>query len=148
MASGRASSFALVAVASALAYHNAVTIGFVLDDYHYILENPTLNANPSLFWRAYLASGVEFYRPLSTVTFALDRALFGNWAAGYHIHNVIWHIAASIGFLLFAERLIGARGARFAALLFAVHPIHTEAVTGIVGRMELMAAAFVFAGAA
>jgi hypothetical protein len=40
------------------------------------------------------------------------------------------------------------RAAAATAALFAVHPIHTEAVTGIVGRMEVMAAAFVFAGAA
>ena len=42
--------------------------------------------------------------------FAIDRALWSS-PAGYHFHNVIWHIAASVLFLLLARRLLDARGA-------------------------------------
>jgi hypothetical protein len=142
-----ARSSALVAAAALVAYHNALGCGFVLDDYHYILENPSLRHVGALFWRAYVSAGTAFYRPLSTATFALDRALFGVWAPGYHAHNLLWHIGASIAFLALARKLLDGSAAAVAALLFAVHPLHTEAVTGIVGRTEVMAAAFVFLGA-
>lgn len=46
------------------------------------------------------------------------------------------------------ERVLDPRAAFVAALLFALHPLHTEAVTGVVARTEVMAACFVFIGAA
>src|SRR5262249_33503368 len=89
---------ALVALAALAAYHDALPCGFVLDDYHYILENRglTVAAVPRLFVRAYVSAGNEFYRPLATATFALDRRLFGVWAPGFHAHNLLWHVAASL----------------------------------------------------
>jgi hypothetical protein len=138
----------LVAGVALAAYHNALACGFVLDDYHYILENPSLLKVGALFSRAYVSAGVSFYRPLATATFAFDRALFGAWAPAYHAQNVLWHVIASLAFLALARRLLpSTAAATTAALLFAVHPLHTEAVTGIVGRTELMAAAFVLVGA-
>ncbi|HEX4461065.1 MAG TPA: hypothetical protein VIA18_23960, partial [Polyangia bacterium] len=85
MISARRSAI-LVAAAALVAYHNALTAGFVLDDYHYILEHRDLGfaAIPRLFWRAYESGGAEFYRPLTTALFAIDRSLFKLWAPAYH----------------------------------------------------------------
>jgi hypothetical protein len=150
---GRRSAVAVAVAAAALvAYHNALGAGFVLDDYHFILEHRELGiaAIPRLFWRAYASGGADFYRPLTTATFAIDRSIFGLWAPAYHAHNLAWHIAASllVGALLARVPHIGGRAATLAALVFALHPIHTEAVTGVVGRSELMATTFVLAGCA
>jgi protein O-mannosyl-transferase len=123
--------------------------GFVLDDYHYILEHRDLGigAIPHLFWRAYDSGGNTFFRPLSTADFAIDRSLFGVHALGYHASNVAWHAGATLTLWWLLRAVASERAAFAAALLFALHPLHTEAVTGIVGRSEVMAALFFFAGA-
>lgn len=140
--------YALVAVAALAAYFDALRCGFVLDDFEYIVDNRALALDLKLFWRAHFSAGTPFYRPLSTLSFALDKTLFGTWAPAYHAHNLLWHIVASLSALALARRLAvdDLLAAVSAALLFAVHPLHTEAVTGVVGRMEVMAAAFVLAG--
>jgi hypothetical protein len=137
---------ALVALAALAAYFDALRCGFVLDDFEYIVDNRALALDVKLFWRAHLSAGTPFYRPLSTLSFALDKTLFGAWAPAYHAHNLLWHLVASLSALALARRLVGGLAAVSCALLFAVHPLHTEAVTGVVGRMEVMAAAFVLLG--
>ncbi len=142
---------ALVLVAVTLAaYHNALSAGFVLDDYHYILEHRELGARliPSLFWHGYASGNATFYRPLSTADFALDRSLFGLSATAFHACNLVWHVAATLALASLLARLMSRRAAFAAALVFALHPVHTEAVTGVIGRAELMAAFFVFVGCA
>ena len=62
---------------------------------------------------------------------------------GFHAVNVPLHVAVALALYALALQLLAAPTAAWiAAALFAVHPIHTEAVTGIVGRAELLAALF------
>ncbi|MCU1277452.1 MAG: hypothetical protein JWM53_998 [bacterium] len=70
------------------------------------------------------------------------------WAPGYHACNLAWHLGATLALGWMLTRVIDRRAAAVAMLLFALHPLHTEAVTGIVGRSELMAACFVLVGCA
>lgn len=135
-------------IAVVTAFHNALFCRFALDDYHYILENPalTLRGVPALFTRAYVSGGASFYRPLSTASFAIDRALFGTWAAPFHAHNLLWHLGCCLVVLVLLRRFFASGAALAGALIFAVHPIHTEAVTSVVGRMELCAAFFALLG--
>ncbi|XP_022702000.1 transmembrane and TPR repeat-containing protein CG4050-like isoform X2 [Varroa jacobsoni] len=88
------------------------------------------------------------YRPLSVLTFRISYALHGLQSFGYHLANVLLHAAVSASVLRFSaqwlrinDRIIGA-APFLCALLFAIHPIHTEAVTGVVGRAELLSALF------
>ena len=146
----RARAAALLIAATLIAYQGALTAGFVLDDYHYVLEHHELGVGliPRLFWRAYQSGNASFYRPLSTADLALDRTLFGLWAPAFHAHNLVWHLAATLALYALCRRLLDGRAAFVTALLFALHPLHTEAVTGVIGRTELMAACFVFVGCA
>ena len=140
---------ALVVVAAVLvAYAGALSAGFVLDDYHLILEHRELGVRliPGLWWRAYESGNAAFYRPLSTGDFAIDRSLFGLSAAAFHAHNLAWHLAATASLAWMLRPLLSARATFLATLLFALHPVHTEAVAGVVGRSELMAATLVFLG--
>jgi len=137
-------------VATGIAYHGALSASFVLDDYHYILEHRELGLTiiPRLFWRAYLSGNAAFYRPLATADFAIDRALFGVSAWAFHAASVAWHVGATLAlWRLLARVFDDGRVAFVAALVFALHPVHPEAVTGVVGRSEVMAATFVFVGA-
>ena len=130
-------------------YVNAVGNEFVLDDTRLIRDNLRIRslANiPHLFASSYwdVAGPQALYRPLVLVSYAVQYAIHGLSPAGYTAVNIALHAAVSI--LLFSlVRAIG--GSLFAAgvagIAFAVHPVHTEAVTGISGRPELLAAFFV-----
>jgi protein O-mannosyl-transferase len=87
-----------------------------------------------------------YYRPLTSLSLALDFRCWGPNPFGFHLTNLILHAASSLLVLLLARGLGAGRGASWAAgLLFAVHPIHTESVTWIAGRTDVLA--FLLAGA-
>lgn len=136
-------------------YLNTLDNGFVLDDRHVILRDPTLRdlrSIPSYFVTPYWATtvtakvtdiGGASYRPLATTSFALDYALWGADPRGYHATNVLLHAAATLALLLLLRRLCAAGPLPWvAAALFAVHPVHTEAVAAIAFRPEVMATVF------
>ena len=83
------------------------------------------------------------YRPLCVLTFRLNHMLAGLNPFGYHLVNVILHAIVTTLFWQLAYIVTQRRGtALLSALLFASHPIHTEAVAGVVGRADLLAAVF------
>ncbi len=82
------------------------------------------------------------YRPLTVLTFRLNYLLHELQPLGYHLVNVILHAGVSLLYHALASSLLPPVPACVAALLFAVHPVHTEAVTGVVGRAELLASVF------
>lgn len=108
--------------------------GFVYDDVALtVLENPALTGEASA-WDV-----LGWDRPLREFTYMLDHALWGFSPAGYHLQNLLWHGANTL--LLFAFlRLLGLASPLpfWTALLFALHPIQTEAVAWVSGRKELL----------
>src|SRR5262249_45690195 len=77
----------------------------------------------------------------------LDRLLWDAWAPGLHLTNVVVHAAATALAAGCALLLTGVASTAFlTGLLFAVHPVHVEAVASIENRKELLA--FVFVAAA
>jgi tetratricopeptide (TPR) repeat protein len=138
----------LLLALTAVVYANSLTNGFVLDDVYYILKNHRVT---SLSLRAlFQLTNNNVFRPLTMASFAFNWALSGSHPFLYHFLNLLLHAAVVVllYFLLqtLLESLSHASTIAFAAaLLFAVHPIHTEAVTSIVGRSELLAALFLLA---
>ena len=132
-----------VAVCAAVVYLGALWNGFALDDRSQVAFNPLLS-DWSGMWRAFGESwwasgfGGQYYRPLTVATLVLDARLDG--APWFHLVNVLWHVAATLTVAALARRWAGARAGLIAGLLFAVHPVHVEAVANVVGRGELMAA--------
>ena len=104
------------------------------------------------FWGTPLnASGSHgSYRPIVTLSFRWTAQLVGlNQAYWYHFANVLLHCLNTATVTLIAGRLTGRNDgiARYTSgLLFASHPIHCEAVTGIVGRADLICSFFFLAG--
>ncbi len=85
----------------------------------------------------------RFYRPLLTLSFMADYALGGLRPAGYHVTNILLHVFAAWAVFWFLWSLLSDfRPAFLAAVLFVVHPVHTEAVSYISGRSDPMALAF------
>ncbi|HEX6308354.1 MAG TPA: hypothetical protein VFZ69_09220 [Longimicrobiales bacterium] len=88
------------------------------------------------------------YRPLASLSYAADWRLSGGSPGWFHFTNVMWHGAVSVLLLVLLRALRGPPAAALAgAVVFAVHPVHVEAVANIVGRAELMAAAFTLGAA-
>jgi len=131
-----------------VAYVGALRAGFVWDDWFLVAENPRLEAFdrlPALFLEDYvhvpetnLAYG--YYRPVASLSFVLDAALWGIRPFGFHLTNLLLHALASIWVALLATRLgLGRSAALACGALFAVHPIHVESVAWISGRTDLLA---------
>ncbi len=137
-------------MAAVLVYAGSMSADFVLDDVEIVRDNPRLESPAALpqlwttdYWAHVPAGDHGLYRPLALTTFAVQRWLGADAAAPYKVVNVVLHAAVSA--LLFAVVLRLGRDATtalLAGLLFAVHPVHTEAVAGIVGRSEMLALLF------
>jgi hypothetical protein len=91
-------------------------------------------------WWAQPELEVRYLRPLVTLTFWTDHLLWGLRPAGYHLTNLFLHIFSTLLTYAIARRLLGAGiEAVAAALLFAVHPCHGEAILWVSGRTDLLA---------
>ncbi|HEX9053246.1 MAG TPA: tetratricopeptide repeat protein [Anaeromyxobacter sp.] len=138
---------ALVAVAALAVYANALGNGFVYDDDLITLQNPVIRSLtnvPAMFGHGFWMGGYSpiLYRPVLEVLAASVYAVAGLAPWAHHLLNVLLHAAASVLVFLLAERVLpptrGRTGAALAgALLFALHPIHVEAVTWVAGLSDL-----------
>jgi hypothetical protein len=119
-------------------YAGALGAGLVWDD--------LLTAAPPTGLRAALSPHHgQYYRPLVMLSFALDRALWGaNAPIGMHLTNVASHALVAIVLRHLSHALGFSRAtALAAALVFAAHPVQSEAVTYVSGRTDILAALFV-----
>lgn len=139
----------LLLATATLVYGNAVFNSFTYDDFPYILNNPAVT-NPSLKGFLIATQGSNVFRPVTFATFSLNWLLGNIHAFGYHLVNLLLHAAVTLLLYMVLRKLLEGVPrietlSFVAALLFAVHPIHSEAVTSIAGRPELLAAGFIFA---
>lgn len=145
-------------------FMNSYQGDFVFDDSEAILSNNDLKPETPLsdlfvhdFWGSKLDSKTSHksYRPLTVLTFRWNYFLSGGpYPMSFHIVNIILHGLVSVLMLAVfslvlagyhndreGRPLFGAPKASLAcAILFAIHPIHTESVAGIVGRADLLCA--------
>ena len=136
-----------------IVYSNSLDNGFVWDDHLYIEHNPFVQdpgnlkriLHPSFYKEVQEVSGGA--RPLFIASLIVDQALWNGEPGGYHLSNLFLHVmnVLLVYFLcLFIFPL--KRIAFIAALLFAVHPVQTEAVNSPSFRTDLLAGLFMFAG--
>jgi len=120
--------------------------GFVWDDGPLILDNPAVK-NPRLVSQLLTSSFWQtgdrddrfrsFFRPLVSLSYAADYALWGPRPLGFHATNLLLHFACVWLVYRIAIGQGFPRGAAFAAAgLFAVHPVHVESVAWICGRTD------------
>src|SRR5207247_2564888 len=138
------SVYLAVAACAVIVYLGALWNEFVWDDQVIVLGNPLVQtwaglatAFASPYWPPFV--GGYLYRPLTLLTYVLDWHIGG--AAWFHVVNLSWHAGVSALVAVLARRWAGDAAALVAGMLFAVHPVHVEAVANVVGRAELMAAA-------
>lgn len=123
-------------------YLNTLGHDFVFDDVTLILQNPQVT---NLDWWGII--GRSGYRPVRTLTYALNYAVSGGKPFSYHLFNVLLHgLNAVLVFLLVRRLLASPVAGLIGGVLFAVHPVQTAAVAYISGRKDLLAAGFCLAG--
>ena len=138
-------ALALVA-AALLCYANSLHNGFVFDDSAYVGSPPIQQfAAGRLLFENWL--NLDLYRPLALLSIALDHHLYGTAPFGYHLTNLLLHIANSLLFHRLGLRLLARPAAALAAaLLYSVHPLQTEVVNWVSARGDLLLGLFLLSG--
>jgi len=138
-----------LAVLVAASYFPATRAGFVWDDVVLTGAKPLQSA--SGLWQIWfdprsLSDYEGHYWPILYTTFWLENRLWGTDPLGYHVVNLLLHTGVTLLLWRLLRRL-AVPGAWLAAAVFAVHPLHVEPVVWVIGRKDLLAAAFYLAAA-
>ncbi len=143
----RPSRIALAVCSLALAvYSRSLFCGFLRDDFPQIVNNPQVQSWQYLsqiltshLWNHMALYHTRFYRPLFSLWMLVIHTLGGLSPWFWHLSSILLHVACTYLVYRLSQRLIGSEvGAGVAALLFAVHPIHLDAVTWVSASNELL----------
>lgn len=136
---------AIVALAL-LACATSLGNGFAYDDRWIIVDNPNVHdlahwfkAFNDTYWPS--IRNAALYRPFTIVAYQLQWAAGGGTPLLFHTINVMLYAGVSALVYFLALQLLPRGGAWVAAALFAVHPVHVEAVGNVVGQAELWSGA-------
>jgi hypothetical protein len=137
----------VVLLAGAVAFFPTLAGGFLGDDFVYIARFRELPWSewPGLFIRDWSGgvwgSQLHELRPFAALSFMTDAKLFGGWAPGYQLTNLLLHLLATFLVTRLAWRYTvhSVAGTLVAGLVFALHPAHAEAVIWVTGRVDLLA---------
>jgi hypothetical protein len=139
----------LFLLAGLIAYSNVINSWFLSDDFAQI--GKVLNGDRAVVWGREYGG---FFRPLFILSYLIDTKIWGARPFGFHLTNVIFHsLNAFLVYILslraVAELSLTARTKKMLSIgvgaLFLLHPSHTEAVSWISGRADLLATCFCLA---
>ena len=151
--------FGLLLVAGITVYAPALGGSLIWDDLYLVGENPFYKSPVFAFevFRhfLFLDSFSTYYRPVQNLSYMVDYALWRGNPFGYHLTNVLLHVAAAFLLYLLLRRILPgllgkedhensgvALSAAGISLIWTVHPIHNAAVAYIAGRADSLAAVF------
>jgi hypothetical protein len=136
----------MVAVLALAASIAGIVNQFTYDD-RYIIEIESPMHSLHGWWRVFQSSywpkvwGGDGYRPLTILAFRTEWVIGGGSPVVFHAVNIALYVAVSVLVFALAKRVLPTWAAWIAAGLFAVHPVHVEAVANVVGQSELIVAA-------
>lgn len=144
--------FLFVILGTFYIYSKSLTGSFIWDDEHFVLRNPAIQSVeklPHYFISKETTSGVDefnIYRPLRNVSYLVNYLISGMEPSGFRIGNLLLHML-NILLLGYLVRLLTGSWliTAFSSILFAFHPIQTEAVSWIKGRDDLLVTFFYLA---
>lgn len=135
-----AAPIALVALAIA-PHAPSLSGGWIIDDGHYVAENPLLDDARGLAAIWARPSSLPQYYPLVFTSFWIERQLFGLDPRAFHATNLLLHAAVTL-LVWDVLRRLGAKAPWIAAALFATHPVHVDTVAWVSERKNLLSALF------
>lgn len=139
----------LLSIVSVLVYLNSLPNTLVWDDHLFIEKWPeirSINHLPALLKGSAPPEQGKIYRPIRSLVYLVDYSLWGENPLGYRIQAILIHLAATLLVYGIAGILLKQRNWAFiTALLFAVHPIHTETIDYISASLETVGTVFFFA---
>lgn len=141
----RAAALAVLLGVAALAHSPAASGGFQFDDRRVIVDRPALRDLGRFAREDFLRDLLALSRPVTDLTFALDLRRSGPSPGAFHRTSVLLHLAAVVLAYLLAARLARRAGWRgrglplFAAAVFALHPLQSQAVSYLAQRSEVLA---------
>ncbi|OGH55335.1 MAG: hypothetical protein A3G34_11780 [Candidatus Lindowbacteria bacterium RIFCSPLOWO2_12_FULL_62_27] len=122
------------------AYWPALNGGFIWDDDLYIADNPSILYLTGLF-RMWLSFENHQYYPLLTTSFWIEHKVWGMNPIGYHIVNLVLHLANAL-LVWHILRRLGMAGAFWVAAIFALHPVQVQSVAWIAERKNTLSTFF------
>ena len=135
-------SFALCAIVLLFYLPAMLAVDFIWDDF--VIGTDTVRTLDGLrqIWFSPADIPAEgHYWPLTYTSFWLEHKLWGPIPSGYHITNVLLHLANTL-LLWHLLRRLAVPGAWVAAAVFAVHPVHVESVAWIIERKDVLSGMF------
>jgi tetratricopeptide (TPR) repeat protein len=115
------------------------------DDPQYVTANMQVKHGMSVegvVW-AFAHRHASNWHPLTWISHMLDWQVYGRWAGGHHLTNLLLHAATSVGLFLLLKRMTGRLWpSALVAALFAVHPLRVESVAWVAERKDLLAGLF------
>lgn len=142
---------ALVAILllTLLAHLHGLTGQFLLwDDDSHVTQNPAIRALTFDNLRAMFTEPLaKLYVPVTWLSFAVDYRLWGRNPVGYHLTNLVLHLAGTTLVFFFVRRLTNGRTpvALLTAALFGVHPLRVESVAWVTERKDVLFTVFYLA---
>ena len=135
----RALSVGAILVLAFLVFLPTIHYSLVYDDVEQIVDNPRITSwsyLPGYFtthlWAHSPLAPAYYYRPLFLIWLRLTDVVLGPPSAIWHLGSILVHLGATVSVLMLIRRLTGQwKGALLSAGLFAIHPIHTEAVAWV-----------------
>ena len=132
----------LIAGLALAASANSIVNGFTYDDIYTIVRDRRAHGLAAwwtefagTYWSQYY--GGDGYRPMTRIMFRVAWALGDGSPLPFHAMNIVVHVAGSVAVFWLANALLPVAAAWIAAALYAVHPVHTEAIANSVGSAEL-----------
>jgi hypothetical protein len=125
-----------------------VGYGFVnWDDPWYVLDNPLITSwRPANLWHIATQPAVRNYAPVTMFAYLVQHSIWGLWAGGYHLTNVLLHAVNAILVFALLKQVTGSRFvAWMTAALFAVHPVQIETVAWVSSFKGVLCGAFILA---
>jgi len=115
------------------------------DDDVYVTNNVNIQSGlnfKSLHW-AFISGDASNWHPVTWLSLMIDYQLFKDWAGGYHLINVLFHILnALLLFYLLRQMTNALWPSAFVAAAFALHPLHVESVAWIAERKDVLSTFF------
>jgi tetratricopeptide (TPR) repeat protein len=114
------------------------------DDYVYFFRDVRVeHLSWGNIWRILTEPFFANFHPLTTLTFAVDRAVWGTWVPGFHLTHLAFYAGGILGLYFLFSRLLDWRaGAFVAAAIFAAHTIHVESVAWLASRKDVVCLLF------